>query len=97
VATGKAKSKSTFTLNEVDDWLDELTKYTKEEPQINHFKKFLARATGNDLFYLSKIIDHDLKVMIGPKYALEALHPDCFNGIICYCTRIFLFFYFLFI
>jgi DNA ligase-3 len=80
VASGQAKSKSTLTLNEVDDWLDELTKYTKEEQQIRHFEKILVKATGSDLYYLAKIIDHDLKVMIGPKYALEALHPDAFKA-----------------
>lgn len=35
---------------------------------------------GSDLYYLAKIIDHDLKVNIGAKYALEALHADAYKG-----------------
>lgn len=45
--------------------LQSLTKSTKEDQQVDAFTKFLSRATADDLKYVSKIIDKDLKVFIG--------------------------------
>lgn len=35
---------------------------------------------ADDLKWLCKIIDHDLKINIGPKFVLGAIHPDAFEG-----------------
>eukprot|EP01125_Pyxidicula_operculata_P015395 TRINITY_DN5220_c0_g1_i2.p1 TRINITY_DN5220_c0_g1~~TRINITY_DN5220_c0_g1_i2.p1 ORF type:complete len:896 (+),score=176.10 TRINITY_DN5220_c0_g1_i2:14-2701(+) len=76
----KALSKSILTLKEVDDWLSGLTSATKEDQQIAAFQTILKKCTGDDLKILCKLIDHDLKMFIGPKYALAALHPDAFDA-----------------
>ncbi len=34
----------------------------------------------DDLKWLCKIMDHDLKINIGAKYVLGALHPDAYDG-----------------
>uniref|UniRef100_A0A6B2KYW2 DNA ligase n=1 Tax=Arcella intermedia TaxID=1963864 RepID=A0A6B2KYW2_9EUKA len=80
VASGLSKQKSTYTLKEVDDWLEELTNTTRDDQHTAAFKTFIERATGDDLKLICKIIDHDLKISIGARYALVALHPDAFNA-----------------
>lgn len=86
-------AKSTVTLKQIDDFLQELTTVRSEEAQYNVFCKILPKITAgifslldlsfpfltrwtDDLKILMKIIDHDLKINIGPKYVLGALHPD---------------------
>ncbi len=99
--SGKAAKRSTLTLKHVNDFLDQLTKLTKEDEQTDHFKKFLPKCTGglidglntipslfkllfytcvDDLKWVCKVIDHDLKINIGAKFVLGALHPDAFEG-----------------
>jgi DNA ligase-3 len=61
------------------DLFQVLATFTTKDDQVRHFSKILPKCTAADLYYLTKIIDHDLKINIGPKYALEALHPDAFK------------------
>lgn len=79
-ATGKAKSTSTLTLLEVDQFMERLTQVTKEDEQFAVISPMIKRCTPEDLKYLWKLIDHDLKVNIGPKFVLGALHPKAFDG-----------------
>jgi DNA ligase-3 len=41
----------------------------------------------DDLKWLCKIIDHDLKINIGAKFVLNALHPDAFEGFFFFFFR----------
>lgn len=34
-----------------------------------------------DARYAMKLMDHDLKINIGPKFALNALHPKAYEGL----------------
>jgi DNA ligase-3 len=69
-----------LTLKEVDELLDRLSEVTKEEDQYEVWK----RCTGDDMKFLWKLIDHDLRINIGSKYVLTALHPDAFEGFLSF-------------
>ncbi|CAH0559309.1 unnamed protein product [Brassicogethes aeneus] len=72
--------KSLLAIQEVDDFLENLTKLTKEEEQISHFKKFLPKCTGNDLKIVIRLIVHDLRMNAGAKHVLDAIHPDAYKA-----------------
>lgn len=42
-------NKSTMAMNDVDEFLNKLSKLSKEEEQIEHFQKIVERCTSNDL------------------------------------------------
>ncbi|KAG6465347.1 hypothetical protein O3G_MSEX015090 [Manduca sexta] len=70
--------KSTLTLQDVDEFLQELSKFTKEDEQIYHFKKIVKRCTLDDLKMLIRLIKGDLRINAGPKHILEGVHPDAY-------------------
>eukprot|EP01117_Protostelium_nocturnum_P010644 TRINITY_DN3832_c0_g3_i2.p1 TRINITY_DN3832_c0_g3~~TRINITY_DN3832_c0_g3_i2.p1 ORF type:complete len:848 (+),score=249.92 TRINITY_DN3832_c0_g3_i2:325-2544(+) len=78
--SGNPCKNSTLTLSQVNQFLDTLTTLSKEDEQQKAFQKMLKKCTGDDLKYLWKIIDHDLKINIGPKFVLNALHPKAFDA-----------------
>jgi DNA ligase 3 len=67
-------------MEEVDEFLDVLATMTKDEERIPHFKSILHRLTPIDLKWIVRLIDHDLKINIGAKFVLEALHPNAFDA-----------------
>jgi DNA ligase-3 len=73
-----------MTLKEVDQYLDKLTTVTKEEDQYAVLEKILERCTGDDIKFFWKLMDHDLKINIGAKFVLNALHTKAFDGKIVY-------------
>ncbi|XP_047532095.1 DNA ligase 3 [Vanessa atalanta] len=77
--TLKPASESLLTVHNVEDFLEELSKFTKEEEQIYHFKKIVKRCTTNDLKMLIRLIKGDLRINAGPKHILEGVHPDAYN------------------
>ncbi|XP_071445716.1 DNA ligase 3 isoform X2 [Hetaerina americana] len=72
--------KSKVTMQEVDEWLEDLSKFTKEEEQQYHLGKIAKKCTSNDLKIVIRLIVHDLKTSAGPKHVLEALHPDAYKA-----------------
>lgn len=72
--------KSTLTLQEVDNYLNELTEVSKEEEQLHVLKKIAKRCTGNDLKVIIRLIKHDLRIGTGPKHILEALNPTAYKA-----------------
>eukprot|EP01133_Synstelium_polycarpum_P010995 gene10995-12807_t len=68
--------KSSLTLLQVDTFLNALTEVSKFDDQVKVISKFLKRCTPADWRLVCRIIDSDLKVNLGAKYFLEALHPD---------------------
>lgn len=72
--------KSILTIQEVDDFLEELTQLTKEDDQIEHFNKLIPKCTGNDLKVLIRLIRHDLRMNAGAKHILEGIHPDAYEA-----------------
>jgi hypothetical protein len=72
-ATGKTKHTSSYTLREVDAVLDTLVPASHHADFETIFTAFLARATEDDLVYLIRLVKHDLRTKIGPKYVLGGL------------------------
>lgn len=80
----KAKSvqsakESTLTIHDVENFLEDLSKLTKEEEQIYHFKKIVKKCTTDDILMLIRLIKGDLRINAGPKHILEGVHPDAYN------------------
>lgn len=71
--------KSTLTIQDVEDFLHELSKLTKEDEQIFHFKTIVKKCTATDLRMIIRIIKGDLRINAGPKHVLEAVHPDAYK------------------
>ncbi|XP_044758556.1 DNA ligase 3 [Coccinella septempunctata] len=72
--------KSNLTVEEVDVFLEELSKLTKEEEQIAHFLSILKSCTSNDLKIIIRLIKHDLRMNAGAKHILEGVHPDAYTA-----------------
>ncbi|XP_075237081.1 DNA ligase 3 isoform X2 [Lycorma delicatula] len=70
--------KSSLTVQEVDEFLEYLSKLTREEEQLNHFKKISSKCTSNDLKMIVRLVKHDLRINAGAKHILEAVHPDAY-------------------
>lgn len=72
--------KSSLTVEEVDEFLEELSKLTKEEEQIAHFLSILKFCTSNDLKIIIRLIKHDLRMNAGAKHILDGVHPDAYTA-----------------
>ncbi|XP_013192403.2 DNA ligase 3 [Amyelois transitella] len=70
---------SSLTIQDIEDFLEELSKLTKEEEQIYHFKKIVKLCTEKDITMLIRLIKGDLRINAGPKHILEGVHPDAYN------------------
>ncbi|XP_023939121.2 DNA ligase 3 [Bicyclus anynana] len=75
----KPASESTLTIHNIEDFLADLSKLTKEEEQIYHFKKIVKKCTLEDLKMLIRLIKGDLRINAGPKHILEGVHPDAYS------------------
>lgn len=71
---------STLTIHNVEEFLQELSKLTKEEEQIYHFKKIVKKCTLDDIKMLIRLIKGDLRINSGPKHILEGVHPDAYTA-----------------
>ncbi|XP_065157594.1 DNA ligase 3 [Atheta coriaria] len=76
----KPAKKSTVTMVEVDNFLEHLSKLTREEDQIDHFKSFAMKCTANDLKMIIRLIKHDLRMNAGAKHILDAVHPEAYES-----------------
>lgn len=77
---GTPSSKSKLTLQQVDAYLERLSKLTREDDQEELLRNLSARCTGNDLKMIVRLIKHDIRINSGPKHILEALHPDAYQA-----------------
>lgn len=78
--TTPPNKKSLLTIQEVDDFLEELSTLTKEDEQTNHFKKIVKKCTSNDLKIIIRLIKHDLRMNAGAKHILDAIHPTAYEA-----------------
>ncbi|CAH0399223.1 unnamed protein product [Chilo suppressalis] len=76
----KPASESTITIHEVENFLEELSKLTKEEEQIYQFKLIVKKCTLDDILMLIRLIKGDLRINAGPKHILEGVHPDAYTA-----------------
>lgn len=77
--TARPANDSTLTIHEVENFLEDLSKLTKEDEQIHHFKKIVKKCTTQDLKMLIRLIKGDLRINAGPKHILQGVHPDAYN------------------
>ncbi|XP_037027117.1 DNA ligase 3 [Bradysia coprophila] len=76
--TIRPANKSSLTMNDVDEFLNKLSKLSKEDEQIEHFQKIAGRCTSNDLKMIIRFIKHDIRINAGPKNILAALSKDAY-------------------
>ncbi|NWI59388.1 DNLI3 ligase, partial [Calyptomena viridis] len=72
--------KSLLTIQEVDEFLIQLSKLTKEDDQQSVLQQISRRCTGNDLKCIIRLIKHDLKMNAGAKHVLDALDPNAYEA-----------------
>ncbi|KAF6209099.1 hypothetical protein GE061_014842 [Apolygus lucorum] len=72
--------KSILTMQEVDAFLEYLSKLTREEDQISHFTKIASKCTSNDLKLIIRLVKHDLRIYAGAKHILDAVHEDAYEA-----------------
>ncbi|ESN98431.1 hypothetical protein HELRODRAFT_113751 [Helobdella robusta] len=77
----KPQLKSMLSMQEVDAFLSELTKYTKEEDQLKCLTKITKRlCTSNDLKTFIRLVKHDLRINCGSKLILDGLSPKAYEA-----------------
>ncbi|NXD69143.1 DNLI3 ligase, partial [Eolophus roseicapillus] len=73
-------AKSLLTIQEVDEFLIQLSKLTKEDDQQSVLQHITRKCTGNDLKCIIRLIKHDLKMNAGAKHVLDALDPNAYEA-----------------
>jgi len=68
--------KSSLTVHDVDEFLDSLSKLSREDEQVQALRSIVKLCTGNDLKTIVRLIKGDLKITAGPKHILDALDPN---------------------
>ena len=64
----KPPKKSGLTVHDIDNYLDELSKLTKEDDQQHLLKKVLVRCTVNDIKMFIRLMKGDLRIQAGAKH-----------------------------
>ncbi|XP_061461353.1 DNA ligase 3 isoform X5 [Rhineura floridana] len=73
-------AKSLLMIQEVDEFLTQLSKLSKEDDQQNLLQDIAKRCTANDLKCIIRLIKHDLKMNAGAKHVLDALDPNAYEA-----------------
>jgi len=76
----KPSGKSKLSLHDVDDFLDDMTRLTREDDQLDALKKIVPKCTVNDLRMLVRLIKKDLRIQAGNKHVMDALHKDAYDA-----------------
>lgn len=75
----KPCKRSELYLHEVDAFLEELSKLSREEEQVEKFEWICQKCTANDLKVIVRLIKHDLKINAGPKHILDGISKDAYT------------------
>ncbi|CAG0896318.1 unnamed protein product [Darwinula stevensoni] len=76
----KPAGKSELSMQDIDQFLTDLSQETREEAQKRILHKIVNRCTENDLKMVVRLIVHDLRITAGPKHVLDALHPKAYEA-----------------
>lgn len=76
----KPAIKSTLTMMDVDEFLEELSNLTQEDQQAESFEVICKKCTAEDLKTIIRLIKHDLKMSCGARHVLDALDPDAYSS-----------------
>lgn len=71
--------RSLLSVEEIDQFLEDLSKLSKFDEQTKHFKTIVHKCTSNDLKMIIRLIKHDLRMNAGAKHILEAVHPSAYE------------------
>ncbi|KAK3581407.1 hypothetical protein CHS0354_016266 [Potamilus streckersoni] len=74
----KPQKKSTLSIQEVDEMLQELSMHTKEDAQQRVLAKVTSKCTSNDLKMFVRLIKHDLRINAGAKNILDGLDANAY-------------------
>jgi DNA ligase 3 len=74
----KPVDNSTLSLQEVDEFLEELQNLTQEAQQVKHFETIIEKCSIGDLRTIVRLIKHDLKMNCGARHVLDAIHVDAY-------------------
>ena len=66
-------------LDIISNFCDLCTPGTKISTNISPLTSHSLKSS-EDLRYVTKLMDHDLKINIGEKFVLNALHPQAYEG-----------------
>ncbi|XP_068622008.1 DNA ligase 3 [Battus philenor] len=72
-------NESTLTILDIENFLNDLSKLTREDEQIYQFKKIVKKCDLDDMTMLIRLIKGDLRINAGPKHILEGVHPDAYQ------------------
>lgn len=62
----------------MDDYLDKLTKITKENDQLKCLEEIIKKCTKNDLQMFIRLIKKDLRIDAGASVLLDAINPKAY-------------------
>ncbi|QDJ95118.1 DNA ligase-like protein [Hypsugopox virus] len=79
-STIKPIPKSILLLDDVHNFLKHLSTLTKEKDQQSFLKDIVGVSTYNDLKCFILLIKNDLKIRVGAKCVLDALHPNAYEA-----------------
>ncbi|XP_067951592.1 DNA ligase 3-like [Watersipora subatra] len=71
---------SILSLQEVDEYLEQMSKVTKEDDQEAVLTAIAARSSSNDLKMVVRLIKHDLRINAGAKHILEGLDSNAYEA-----------------
>lgn len=71
---------SSITMQQIDDFLESLTKETTESAQENILRSVTMKCTPQDLMWFIRELDHDLKIQAGKKAVLDGVHPNAYDA-----------------
>ncbi|KAL3861294.1 hypothetical protein ACJMK2_007333 [Sinanodonta woodiana] len=74
----KPQKKSTLSIQEVDEMLQELSLHTKEDAQQRVLAQVTSKCTSNDLKMFVRLIKHDLRINAGAKNILDGLDANAY-------------------
>lgn len=75
----KPPKKSDLTVHDIDKFLEEMTRMSKEDEQQFFLKNILGRCTVNDLKMFIRLMKGDLRIQAGAKHILDGVHHDAYD------------------
>nr|BAJ98669.1 predicted protein [Hordeum vulgare subsp. vulgare] len=76
----KPPPKTILSNYDVDHYLHELGKVTREQDQIQLLRKITEKSTVNDLRMFIRLVQKDLKINAGPKHIIESLGSNAYES-----------------
>ncbi|UJR26750.1 hypothetical protein I4U23_008065 [Adineta vaga] len=76
----KPPPKTILSNYDVDTYLQELGKITREQDQIQLLRKITEKSTVNDLRMFIRLVQKDLKINAGPKHIIESLGTNAYES-----------------